>query len=511
MGLPQHDQARGLAERQGTKEHTSNDTENRTVGPDAESNSENSRQGKPAVTAKRAEGVSEFVHSLSLRETRRLNGRQWLGSAMLNPMPAPSRIVQPRHYEAFRCIGADCEDTCCDGWGVNIDRDTYGKYERNPEISPSLSGLVVINSQNASDDDYASFKLSETHCPYLSEGLCSIQNKHGEEFLSDVCATYPRIMNWVGDALERSLDLSCPEAARLVLLESHPMELLAAADRAASFRMGPTRVLGTPNASYDGRAYPHFLAVRDLIVIILREPTYPLWKRLVIIGHLCDKLSEMAVMQNDHDVPTLLQSYLHAVRSRQFDGLLSKCRVQPSAQVVTVLELIVNRITSDFTGRRFLDCYQDFMQGLQWTPESILKDVTGRYADAWASYYVPFFDQNQSLMERYFVAYVYGNLVPLGRLEVNRRSGLHGAVNSISIQCMLMMTYYAIIRTVLIGMASHHRSAFGMDHVIKAIQSSSKAFQHNTSFPASAIEILTRNGLKSGASMAVLVQDLNPI
>jgi lysine-N-methylase len=76
---------------------------------------------------------------------------------------------------------------------------------------------------------------------------------------------------------------------------------------------------------------------------------------------------------------------------------------------------------------------------------------------------------------------------------------------------MLMTAYYAIIRTILIGMASHHESAFGMDHVIKVIQSSTKAFQHSISFPARAIEILTRNGLKSGASMAVLIQDLNSV
>ena len=433
------------------------------------------------------------------------------GSAMLNPMPAPSRIVQPGHYEAFHCLGADCEDTCCDGWAISIDHGTYDKYQQSPELRPLLSNLVVINSPMASDNEYASFKLSETHCPCLSEGLCSIQNKHGEGSLANICAIYPRIMNQVGDALERNLDLSCPEAARMVLLDPRPMELLDCADQIGSFRMGTPRVPGIPNATYADRAYPHFLAVRTLIVTILRQRTYPLWKRLVIIGHLCDKLSEMAAIRNDEDIPTLIQGYLYAVRSRQFDELLSKCQAQPSAQLVTVLELIVNRITSDFTGRRFLDCYQDFMHGLQWTPESALPEVTRCYIDAWSRYYVPFFDQNQSLMEQYFVAYVYRNLIPLGQLEANRTCGLHGIDNSISIQCRLMMAHYAIIRTVLIGMASYHQSAFGMDHVIKAIQSSTKAFQHNTLFPASAIEILTRNGLKSGASMAVLVQDVNPV
>ena len=430
---------------------------------------------------------------------------------MLNLMPAPSTIVQPRHYEKFHCLGADCEDTCCDGWSVNIDRGTYDKYQRSAELRPVLNNLVLIEPEKASYEEYASIKMSETHCPYLSEGLCSIQNKYGEGSLANVCAIYPRIMNQVGDVLERNLDLSCPEAARVVLLDSGPMDLLDAADQIGSFRMGTPRVPGIPNASYNGRAYPHFLAVRSLIVAILRERTYPLWKRLVIIGHFCDKLSEMAVMNNDQDIPSLIQGYLYAMSNGKFDELLSKCRAQPSAQLVTVLELMVKRITSDFTGRRFLDCYEDFTRGLQWTPDSALPDVTRRYADGWARYYVPFFDQNQSLMERYLVAYVYRNLMPLGRLEVNQKWGFHGAANSISIQCMLMMANYAIIRTVLIGMASLHQSAFGMDHVIKAIQSSTKAFQHSITFPANAIEILAGVGLKSGASMAVLVQDFNSV
>jgi len=424
-------------------------------------------------------------------------------------MPAPSKVIQPRHYETFRCTGADCEDTCCDGWAITVDRLTYDKYQQcsDPELGPLSQALVTIKSSDANDDEYASIKLTETHCPFLSEGLCAIQKKLGEDYLSNICAIYPRIINRVGDALERNLDLSCPEAARIVLSDPHPMELLETADQVGSFRIGAPRVPGVPHVSYDGKPYSHFLDVRSLIVAILRARAYPLWKRLVIIGHLCDKLSEMAVMNNDEDIPAIIQGYSYAVNNGSFDTLLSKCQIQPSAQLVTVLELIVKRITSDFTGRRFLDCYQDFMHGLQWKPESNLENITRRYTDAYTKYYVPFFDQNQYVMERYFIAYVYKNLFPLGRLEVNRKCGLDRVDNAISIQCMLMMAYYAIIRTVLIGMASFHQSAFGMDHVIKAIQSGTKAFQHSSSYPASAIEILTRNGLKNGASMAVLVQE----
>ena len=423
-------------------------------------------------------------------------------------MPAPARIVQPRYYEAFRCIGADCEDTCCDGWGITVDRLTYDKYQhcRDPDLSSSLHELVTINP--AGDDDYASIKLSETHCPFLSEGLCSIQTKLGEDYLSNTCATYPRMMNRVGDVLERTLDLSCPEAARIVLLDQWPFEFIEIGET-DSFRMGTPYVPDTPTAAYDGRTYPHFREVRSLIVTILQGRAYPLWKRLVITGHFCDKLSEMAIMSNDEDIPGLIQRYSHALNNGSFDELLSKCQFQPAVQLMTVLELVVSRITSDFTGRRFLDCYQEFMRGLDWTQESALSEVAQRYAEALVQYYAPFVNQNQFLMERYLVTYAYKNLFPLGRLESNRKCGLHHIGNSISIQCMLMLAYYAIARTVMIGMAAVHKSSFGVEQALRLIQSSTKAFQHSTSFPLRVIEILNHNGLRTGASMAALVQDVS--
>src|SRR5579862_3256125 len=104
----------------------------------------------------------------------------------------PVKLLQAQHYDTFRCIGAECEDTCCDGWGVTVDRKTYDKYQNcgDPELRSSFRDLVTINTAATSNDDYAMFKLTETHCPFLAQGLCSIQTKLGEDYLSDTCATY---------------------------------------------------------------------------------------------------------------------------------------------------------------------------------------------------------------------------------------------------------------------------------------------------------------------------------
>ncbi|MGA3040937.1 MAG: hypothetical protein ABSF54_09150 [Bryobacteraceae bacterium] len=61
----------------------------------------------------------------------------------------PAKLLQLRHFDAFHCIGADCEDTCCVGWFVHVDKPTYEKYQNytDPDFGPPLHTLVTINEK----------------------------------------------------------------------------------------------------------------------------------------------------------------------------------------------------------------------------------------------------------------------------------------------------------------------------------------------------------------------------
>jgi lysine-N-methylase len=63
-------------------------------------------------------------------------------------------------------------------------------------------------------------------CPFMEEKLCGIQKTLGEDKLSDTCATYPRNNRLLGGQHEQSLTLSCPEAARLALLQADAMDFV---------------------------------------------------------------------------------------------------------------------------------------------------------------------------------------------------------------------------------------------------------------------------------------------
>jgi lysine-N-methylase len=422
----------------------------------------------------------------------------------------PSQRLQPHPYGAFRCIGADCEDTCCVGWAVNVDRSTYEAYQScdDPDLGPSLHQLVTISAANSSDDNYARITLSGAGCPFLAEGLCSIQKKLGEQYLSKMCAAYPRVMSLVDDVLYRSLHPSCPEAARIILLDPNPMQFDAEEHQQdESQRLGNLAALDTSSVKYTDKPYQYFREVRGLVIWILQNRTYALWQRVVILGSLCDQLNESASAGQHQETPHVLEGYRDAVTRGLFNESLGQLRPRPSTQLETVLELILGRIGTDYTSPRFLECYKEFMLGLEWTEQSTMEDIGLRYAAAYSQYYAPFMSRHEYMLEHYLVNYVHGSLFPFGPQQSTQNLGVPQVVNSIGKRYILMAAYYVIIKTVLIGMAGIRRKEFSTAHVIKLVQSCAKTFEHSVAFPRRAFEILRNHGIENCVSMARLIQN----
>ncbi len=122
--------------------------------------------------------------------------------------------IYPDYYGRFRCIAADCEDSCCAQWQIVVDDETALLYEDVPgEIGEKIQSV-----QEFDEDGDRVFKLNDGRCPFWEEtGLCEIHRCLGEEYLCGTCSEYPRAVQDYGDFAEHDLSLSCPEASRLIL------------------------------------------------------------------------------------------------------------------------------------------------------------------------------------------------------------------------------------------------------------------------------------------------------
>ena len=100
-------------------------------------------------------------------------------------------LLTPQYMKDFKCIGGACEDTCCIGWGIHIDKETYKKYRncKDKQMKEQLTKNITRQRSNPSKMTYAKIRLDENKsCPFLSKNkLCQIYLNLGKEYLSLTC------------------------------------------------------------------------------------------------------------------------------------------------------------------------------------------------------------------------------------------------------------------------------------------------------------------------------------
>lgn len=123
-------------------------------------------------------------------------------------------IRRPAYFDSFRCLAGSCPDSCCKEWDVLIDDATAKEYL----AMPGSLGEKLRQVMYEEDGQHYFAIQSDRRCPmWRSDGLCRIQAEAGEEALCNTCRDFPRLTHDYGDFIERGLELSCPEAARLIL------------------------------------------------------------------------------------------------------------------------------------------------------------------------------------------------------------------------------------------------------------------------------------------------------
>lgn len=136
-------------------------------------------------------------------------------------------IEFPEYYEKFRCIGGDCKDTCCAGWEVDVDEESFYYYQTVPG---KFGERLRKNLREEREEKY--FPLTkELRCPFLNQrNLCDIYTELGEEALCQVCTEYPRYFMEAGNYQQMDMSLSCMELGRIFFKTEGKIEYLRTRD-----------------------------------------------------------------------------------------------------------------------------------------------------------------------------------------------------------------------------------------------------------------------------------------
>jgi lysine-N-methylase len=431
------------------------------------------------------------------------------------PGPGPLReYPRPGYAQRFRCISEACEENCCHGWGVPIDQATYEKYRSVEEMKPHLGKLIVLNTKRPTTHDYARIpQLTDGSCPFLTGNrLCGIHQKYGPEMLSVTCSTYPRAISTNAGQVEEALNLSCPEAARLTLLDPNLLDSVshssaiwraAGAERYAAVRLAA----GKPDRLYDPR-----LAIREFVLLMLTDRSYPLWQRLYQLGILARRLdglrgkspvSEWSVA-NPAPVAKLLSDSARVAVLERLRPAMDAIQAQPDQQLQLLMELLRLRIAQPPVAVRFLECVQDFELGLGCAAAKSEQEILDAYAEGYRRYYLPLMERHPQVMENYVANYVFKNYYPFGR---PRHVPLPPEqVLDAESEHLLLSVHAALAQMLLIGMARRYREEFGVEHVVKLVQSLARTIEHSAQFLEQITAFVRTKNLSNLKGFAVLLR-----
>ncbi len=204
------------------------------------------------------------------------------------------KITKPSYFDSFSCIASNCPDSCCKEWDVQVDAASAAYYRSLPgALGDDLRRLLK------DEDGETVMTILDRRCPmWRQDGLCRIQAELGEAALCKTCREFPRLTHDYGDFIERGLELSCPEAARIIL--SSPI--------AAPITEG----ISGGEAEYDEEAMDVLLRTRENVLTILADTSRPVNESLALA--LLYGYQAQAELDGDEELPFDGDSALESVR-----------------------------------------------------------------------------------------------------------------------------------------------------------------------------------------------------
>lgn len=427
-----------------------------------------------------------------------------------------TRILQPQYASQFRCIGPECEDSCCMGWSVFFDQQSCAKYESLPE-SP-LRFKILNNLKPIPDESIPASRLNArmvqmtpaNECAFLRDDrLCEIQAALGEEALSSTCSKFPRIPHNIDQLKEAALTLSCPEAARLVLnsktlLNSH-------SGSQYQFNWDDAKTSGEPLHAY-------FWPIREFSIRLVTNRNYPLWQRLFLLGLFARRLDKLAVSARvaesiERDFGQMLNEFDQAVHCGQLRSQMVKIPSNLKLQLMLLWQFIALRAKSRACPERMLDIIRKFKAGLHSDVNTLPEAQIHIYSDACVKYYEPLINSHPHLMENYLANQIFRSLFPFGE------DALHQATQNIaegepaagliepSRSFLQLATQFALVKGILIGLAGYYREEFNLHHCVEAIQIISRNFEHHQKFLDESYALLQAAGQDTPAGFATLLRN----
>ncbi|WP_238915725.1 flagellin lysine-N-methylase [Clostridium sp. YIM B02555] len=386
------------------------------------------------------------------------------------------KMIYPSYIDKFQCIGGKCEDSCCIGWDIDIDKETFKKYHKvTDEAMKKMFQKNVHNNQYCTnkDLDYGRIKLGKTkRCPFLDdENYCLIQGKFGEDYLSSVCTQFPRVLNKIDDHYEISLDAACPEAARIILGSKEKIEFKESEKSLGKYIM--SGILDTRSSEFKDTPIRYFKEIRDFSIKIIQNRNLNFSCRLYVLGDFLNELediesNEIKEFIREYDIESEAKSYKR-------ESMNYVLQVSFLKNVLDSLDIL-----NENDSHKFKKYTKEIMQGYNIKDNEHVIENKDEYINAFEKYTEEYIESNSYIFESYIVNFIYNNLFPFSESD-----------------CMfdgyiLLLFRYSMMRFYLVGKYIYNGKD-SVEDMVEFIQVFAKAVEHDKNYRSDILEYIKEN------------------
>ncbi len=401
-------------------------------------------------------------------------------------------VLVPYCYEEFVCDGRTCGDNCCMGqWCIFVDEYHYHRLKniQDPDIREKIDKHLIRNKNSTNEEEYGMIvKDQNSSCAFLSSDcMCTLQKAYGVHVLGNVCMTYPRNTNSVYGELEKTLSLSCPIAAKLLLSDKEGIRFQIIQEPINTRHIINNKLSMGMNENSTIKEYFH--KIRNVCVQILKAREYEIWERVCLLGMMCLKIDKDAV-----NIPMVLDKFTRGISlPGTYREPLSKLNVNALFQLKILVEIGLERFAfgSNECGEYF-KLVSDALQGINYRPGA--ESLGDHYLQAYQEYGMPFLRKNEYILENYLVNYIYFHVFP------------YSPEKTVFESFMMLAVHYALIRLLVIGHASYLKGNITSDTAIGIIQKFVKTVEHNSSYIMHIYNLMKINKFEDLAHMIMLLK-----
>jgi len=375
---------------------------------------------------------------------------------------------------------------CCKRWRITIDKQTVEQYKRIARTDETFSselrrylkndkkgqGVIVLkNVVNKSIVQYPEglreVNMVDTQiCPFLADGLCSIQKRYGIEALSDTCKTYPRIVTLTERGFEMALSFSCRTAAEL-LKERRPVEFYLDPEGFDFVTLHGQyhRIGDIMQRKKAGRV--NYFDKEELLIDIMQLREIDIDTRIILTGIIVDKIK-------DGDISGI-RRYLQNLSPDLIDQIKA-LPSQPTFMMKLIKEIVDRRLMFTVIEQDMQELLAAAYNGLQLLNEQVISDYkVQKFLSGYNEYYKLNIIDISHIYENYFVNFIF-----------SKKFYTHKYIDAY----FLMMFFFILIRFFAVCKCMAEEQPVNDDLIVSVIRAIERSIGHNPTYYESILRLV---------------------